>query len=69
MFAATGFPLSTNIVYELAVRGSDVTPLAKFIGGFDPENVKEEILLKLGVIVHHLAEKGFKAEKFQAAIE
>jgi hypothetical protein len=64
MFSATGFPLSTNIVYELAVRGSDITPLANFLGSFDPENLKEEILLKLGVIMHHLTEKGFKAEKF-----
>lgn len=41
MFAATGFPLNTNIIYDLAIRASDVTPLANFISGFDPETVKE----------------------------
>jgi hypothetical protein len=48
-------PVSTNLLYEFAVRGFNITPFFSNLSQYDVASLKEEILFKLGVISYHMA--------------
>jgi hypothetical protein len=48
---------NTNLLYEMATRGFDISPLAENIDKYDVASLKEEILLKIGIIMHRIPSK------------
>ena len=47
-------PANTNLLYELATRGFDISPLDHYFEDYDMANLKEEIMVKVGIIMHHI---------------
>jgi hypothetical protein len=69
IIAENELPVNTNLLYEFATRDYSLAPFTHSLAEYDIATLKEEILLKVAVIAHHITTQGGDVANLKAQLE
>lgn len=69
ILANSELPINTDLLYELATHGFDLTRFTGVLASYRVPELREEILLKVGVITHRMAGQGCDVAEMVAQAE